>query len=142
MLYAINNVLIYYPGGKVIRKSVTMTMKLRIDGYSFGRMTVGGKEFTSDLIIHRDGRIQDRWWRAQGHNLLPDDITSVLDAGPEKLVIGTGAMGMMSVSESVLDLCEKRVIEVEVYRTAEAVKRFNKAVVAGTTVAACFHLTC
>ena len=121
---------------------LAMTMKLRIDGYSFGRMTVGGKEFTSDLIIHLDGHIQDRWWRAQGHNLLPDDITSVLDAGPEKLVIGTGANGLMSVSESVLDLCENRGIEVEVYRTAEAVKRFNKAVEADRVVSACFHLTC
>ena len=119
-----------------------MTMKLRIDDYSFGRMTIGGKEFTSDLIIHRDGRIQDNWWRTQGHKLIPGDITTVLDAGPEKLVIGTGAMGLMSVSESLLELCEKRGIEVEVYRTAAAVKRFNKAVVAGTTVAACFHLTC
>ena len=63
-----------------------MNMKLRIDGYSFGRMTVGGKEFTSDLIIHRDGRIQDNWWRVQGHRLLSGDIAMVLDAGLEKLV--------------------------------------------------------
>ena len=121
---------------------LAMTMKLRIDEYSFGKMTVGGKEFTSDLIIYQDGRIQGDWWRAQGHHLFPDDITTVLDAGPEKLVIGTGAMGLMSVSESVLDLCEKRGIEVEACRTAVAVKRFNEAAVAGTTVAACFHLTC
>ncbi len=105
-------------------------------------MTVGGMEFTSDLILHPDGHVQDNWWRAQGHSLLPDDITTVLDAAPEKLVIGTGASGMMRVSESVLELCKNRGIEVEVCRTAAAVTRFNEVVKAGTVVAACFHLTC
>jgi hypothetical protein len=117
-------------------------MKLRIDGYSFGRMTVGGREFTTDLILHPDGRIQDNWRREQGHSLLPGDIASVLDAAPGKLVIGTGASGLMSVSESVMELCKKRGIEVEACRTAEAVTRYNEAAEAGTTVAACFHLTC
>ena len=121
---------------------LAMTKKLIIDGYSFGRMTIGGKEFASDLIIYKDGRIKENWWRAQGHHIFPDDITTLLDTRPDKLVIGTGAMGMMSVSESVLELCEKRGIEVEVYRTASAVKRFNKAAKEGKIVAACFHLTC
>ena len=82
---------------------LTMTMKLRIDGYSFGRMTISGKEFTSDLIIYKDGRIKENWWRAQGHHLFPDDIASVIDAAPEMLVIGTGAMGLMKVSEALLN---------------------------------------
>ena len=105
-------------------------------------MTVEGREFTSDLILHPDGSIQDNWWRAQGHSLLPGDITTVLDAAPEKLVIGTGASGMMRVSESMVELCKNRGIEVEVYCTATAVTRFNEAAEAGTVVAACFHLTC
>lgn len=119
-----------------------MMMKLRIDGYSFGRMTVGGREFTSDLILHPDGRIQDHWRRDQGHNLLSDDISTVLNAAPEKLIIGTGASGMMRVTESVVELCKNRGIEVEICRTAKAVTRFNEATEAGTVVAACFHLTC
>ena len=119
-----------------------MIMKLRIDEYSFGRMTVGGREFTADLILHPDGRIQDNWWRAQGHHLLPDDITTVLDAVPEKLVIGTGASGLMQVSERVVERCETRGIEVEACRTDVAVTRFNEEAEAGTAVAACFHLTC
>jgi hypothetical protein len=119
-----------------------MMMKLKIDKYSFGRMTIGGREFTSDLIIHPDGSIEDNWWRAQGHTLHPDDITTVLNTNPEKLVVGTGASGLMRVSQSVTELCEMRGINVEVYRTDTAVTRFNKAVEMGTVVAACFHLTC
>lgn len=117
-------------------------MKLKINGYLFGKMTVGGRAFTSDLIIHPDGRIQDNWRRSQGHNLLLDDIITVLDTVPDKLVIGTGASGMMNVSGQVLELCKNHDIEVDVYNTAEAVERFNEAVEANLVVAACFHLTC
>jgi hypothetical protein len=119
-----------------------MIMKLRIDKYSFGIMTVAGREFKSDLIIHPDGHIQDNWWRAQGHNLIPEDITTVLNAAPAKLLVGTGANGLMSVSESVIQLCEQRGIDVKICRTGEAMTRFNDAVEAGIAVAACFHLTC
>jgi hypothetical protein len=119
-----------------------MTMNLRIGRYSFGRMNVGGREFMSDLIVHPDGRIQDHWRREQGHNLLSNDISKLLDAIPEMLVIGTGASGMMMVSESLVEYCKNRGIEIEIYRTAKAVTRFNEAAEAGKIVAACFHLTC
>jgi len=119
-----------------------MIMELRIDGYSFGKMTVSGREVTSDLILYPDGRIQDDWWREQGHSLLPGDIATMLEAAPEKLIIGTGASGLMRVSESVLELCEEHGIGVEAWRTAEAAERFNEAAEAGLSVAACFHLTC
>jgi len=66
----------------------------------------------------------------------------VLDAPPKKLVIGTGTNGMMKVSERVLELCNSRGVEVEIWPTAKAVKGFNDAVEAGKIVAGCFHLTC
>jgi len=115
---------------------------LRIDHYSFGRMTVGGKEFTSDLIIHPDGRIENNWWRKEGHNLVPEDITGLLEALPDRVIIGTGNSGVMAVSPRVLELCRKRGIEVETLPTKEAVKSFNEAVKENVSLAACFHLTC
>ena len=103
---------------------------------------VGGREFTSDIIIHPGGRIQDNWRRSQGHSLISEDITPVLDVAPEKLVIGTGANGRMKVAESVVELCKNHEIAIEICNTSKAVTRFNKTVEAGITVAACFHLTC
>ena len=117
-------------------------MKLKIDDYSFGRIVIGRREFTSDLILHPDGHIQDNWRRSQGHSLIPEDITTMLDVAPEKLIIGTGANGRMKVVESVVELCKNHGIGVEICNTSTAVTRFNKAVEAGITVAACFHLTC
>ena len=119
-----------------------MSIELKIDSCSFGKMTIGGKEFTSDLIIYKNGRIKDNWWRGQGHHLLPEDITTILDAGPELLVIGTGAMGLMKVSEALLNMCESHGIDVKVSRTPSAVKQFNNAKKEGKIVSACFHLTC
>ncbi len=117
-------------------------MKLRIDHYSFGRMIVGGREFTSDLILYPDGRIQDNWRRSKGHHLTLDDITMVFEAAPRKLILGTGASGMMRVSQNIVEFCNNRGIEVEICRTFTAVTLFNKSVQADTTVAACFHLAC
>jgi hypothetical protein len=117
-------------------------MKIKINKYFFGRMTIAEKKFTSDLIIYADGRIQDNWKRNKGHRLFPDDIAMLIDAAPKKLIIGTGSFGLMKVSESLIDFCKKRGIEVEACRTAEAVKRFNEAAKSGKAVAACFHLTC
>ncbi len=119
-----------------------MKTPARIDGYAFGRMNIAGRQYTSDLIIHADGRIQDGWWRAEGHRLVPGDITAILDDAPARLVIGTGANGLMIVSEGVLASCQKRGIEVEACRTADAVTRYNLATEKGAVVAACFHLTC
>jgi len=115
---------------------------LRIDHYSFGRMTVGGREFTSDLIIHPDGRIVNNWWRKEGHNLVLEDIAGLLESFPNRLIIGTGNSGVMAVEPRVLELCRKRGIEVEALPTKEAVKRFNEAVKGNASLAACFHLTC
>ncbi len=113
-----------------------------IDRYSFGHMTIDGKRYTSDLIIRPDGTIHDRWWRAAGHNLVADDVAELLEARPGVLIVGTGASGMMRVSDEVRHACEGRGIRLEAARTGEAVKRYNEAAAGGTNVGACFHLTC
>lgn len=117
-------------------------MALKIENYSFGKMTIGRKEFTTDLIIHSDGQIKDNWWRNEGHKLVQDDLSDVLDSAPEYLIIGTGAFGMMKVSGPLLAHCKETGIEVVIKRTPAAVKIFNNAFKQDEKVAACFHLTC
>jgi len=117
-------------------------MELLIEGYAFGKITLGGRTFTSDLIVFPDGRIRNDWWREQGHVLVPNDISAVLEAAPRILIVGAGASGMMAVSNAVHERCRERGIRVEVYFTSEAVVRYNEIVSPGATVAACFHLTC
>lgn len=113
-----------------------------IDSYSFGRLSIGKQIFTADLIIYPNGKIKGNWWRNQGHNLILDDIADLIDQRPEMLIVGTGAHGLMRISDNVLKQCQQLGILVEACPTAMAVEKFNAFVTKGKNIAACFHLTC
>ena len=115
-------------------------MSHEIDSYSFGKMVVDGKTYTQDLIIYPDS-IQDSWWREQGHSLAPEDIPHVIKTGPEVLVIGTGANGVLKVPKSTKDHLLEIGIEVIDVPTGRAVTYFNRLKDKKETVGA-FHLTC
>jgi hypothetical protein len=113
---------------------------MKIEQYSFGRITIDGKAYTSDLIIYPD-RIDDSWWRKEGHLLQMDDVKDVLKAKPEVLIIGTGNSGFMKVSDKFIDELKSKGIDVYAAKTQEAVSLFNKISLQKKTVA-CLHLTC
>ena len=115
-------------------------MAPRIEHYTFGRVTIDGKIYTADLIV-LPGRVVPDWWRGNGHRLEPADLEEVLAAGPECLVIGTGASGLMEVPRETLELLEGRGIRAVVEPTADAVAAYNRLCGDGRT-AACLHLTC
>ena len=111
-----------------------------IENYSFGRITINGKTYTSDIIIFPN-RIQSSWWRESGHSLSLKDIEAVLTLKSEVLIIGTGSAGLMEVPSQVADEIRSRGIELIVERTADAVETYNRLCKQRFTVGA-FHLTC
>jgi len=113
---------------------------MRIDSYSFGKITVDGKSFSSDVIIYRD-RVYSPWWRKEGHRLGVADLSEVIKAGPEVLIIGTGASGVMKVPEETISALTAEGIEVRVERTPKAVELFN-SMAGKKIVIAALHLTC
>ena len=113
---------------------------MNIESYSFGRMVIGGKTFQSDLIIYPE-KIDDSWWRKEGHLLQLEDLTAILTAAPEVLIIGTGCMGFMKVPDKLKKELAKRDIELHIAKSARAVEIFNSIHTTKKTVAA-FHLTC
>lgn len=113
---------------------------MKITHYSFGRITVDGNTYTSDLIIFPD-RVEPSWWRKKGHNLSPEDLTDMVNAEPDELIIGTGYSGAMAVSREALRLLKSRGIEVRVQNTGRAVEIFNSAP-GDKKVIAALHLTC
>ncbi|WP_029898624.1 Mth938-like domain-containing protein [Desulfohalovibrio reitneri] len=112
-----------------------------INTYSFGNMKVDGKQARNDVKIIQ-GRVNDDWWRKEGHNCAPEDVKDILQAGPEVLVIGTGANGVMRVDPRLKDELDKRGIELIAQKTGEAYQTFNKLEKEGRDVAGAFHLTC
>ena len=115
-------------------------MSPAIEHYRFGAITVDGQRHTRDLIILPE-HIVAGWWRKEGHALHPDDLTAVFEVAPEVLVVGTGAYGMMRVTEETRRALETAGIRLIAAPTAEAVKTYNE-LREETRVAAALHLTC
>lgn len=113
---------------------------MRIEHYRFGKITIQGKEYTSDVIIYPD-RVDASWWRKEGHYLQKPDLTDIVAAKPELLIVGTGAHGVMTVPESTIAFLESHNIAVLVERTDKAVELFNNQPT-GKKVIAALHLTC
>jgi hypothetical protein len=111
----------------------------RIESYSFGRVTVDGREETADVIVLPE-RIVRNWRRRDGHSLVPEDLDEVLEELPGRLVIGMGANGRLHPDPVTLELLRQRGIQVESLPTDEAVRRFQELDPAAT--AAALHLTC
>lgn len=116
-----------------------------ISSFSFGRMAIHGKVYTSDLIIQPDGTVLDKWRRKSGHYLAGTDIESQLRDELDCIVVGTGVHGLMKLDPRLETHLKEKKIEIHDMPTADAVSRYNH--VMGEKhglirVLACFHLTC
>jgi hypothetical protein len=113
---------------------------MKIDSYSFGRIVINGKTYTSDVIIY-PGRVDAAWWRKEGHLLRIEDLAEALKAEPAVLIIGTGYSGVMHVPRETVDLIAAKGIKVTVERTSKAVLVYNELTDPTTAIAA-LHITC
>ncbi len=113
---------------------------MKVGKYSFGRITINGKAYMSDVIIYPD-RVDSSWWRREGHSLHMEDLTKVIDARPDVIVIGTGFYGVMQVPGTLVHELIAKGIEVHVSTTADAIKLYNDILDSKKAIA-CLHITC
>ncbi|MHC1599593.1 MAG: Mth938-like domain-containing protein [Candidatus Methanospirareceae archaeon] len=111
-----------------------------INSYDFGRIVIDGTVFATDVIIFPD-RVEDNWWRRDGHILHVADIESVVEEKPEVLIVGTGKYGIMKVLSQTREYIESKGIELIVEPTEKACEIYNRISQAKKVVAA-LHLTC
>ena len=112
-----------------------------IERYSFGSINILGKQYTSDLKII-DGQVHPDWRRKSGHTVDVAEITDILSAKPEYLIIGSGSFGMMKLSDQSKQHLIDYGVNVIKERTSTAIHTFNQMYAEGKDVAAAFHLTC
>lgn len=113
----------------------------KIESYRFGAITIDGIEYKSDVVVTPEGVFSD-WWRIEGHKLYFEDIERFLSKSIiDVLVIGTGASGVMKVTEELLKELKARGIEVIVLPSGEACGVYNK-LKDKKRVMGVFHLTC
>ncbi len=111
-----------------------------IDNYRFGQVVVGGKKYTSDVIISPDS-VRSNWRRETGHELCLGDIADIIKENPEVLVVGAGAFGLVKVLPEIEEGLNTRDIELIVENTDKACKTYNRLCTSRKAVAA-LHLTC
>lgn len=114
-----------------------MTMGF-IEDYSFGTITIDGKDYTDDVIL-LGTRVLSGWWRVSGHRVVRDDLKEVIEYGPDIFVIGTGNSGRMRVPSELVESVD---FEVESYPTKKACQRYNELLETDSKVACGLHLTC
>lgn len=114
---------------------------MNIDSYSFGKISVNGMAYGSDLIIYPD-RVDDKWWRKEGHLLQREDLIGVFPLKPAVLIVGQGLPGLMKVDAKVVDYCRENGIELITLPTSQAAQKYNEIKEKEPLVIAALHLTC
>ena len=112
-----------------------------ITEFSFGKIVVNGKTYTNDIKIV-NGQVISEWWRRSGHRVGVEDMTDVLAADPEVVVIGKGSPGLMKSTVSLKDHLASNHIELIEKKTSKAIEIFNGLFQQGRKVAAGFHISC
>jgi hypothetical protein len=112
-----------------------------IDSYSFGKIAVDGKRYTSDIIIFPN-RIKDNWWRKEGHRISIEDLREVFQEKPEILVLGTGYYGFVKVPTEVKEYVKSKGVELIIQSTKDACNTFNSLLKSKKKVVAAMHLVC
>jgi len=108
-----------------------------IESYEFGKYIINGKPFEYDIKII-DG-IVSKW---RDHHMAKTDIVDLIEAKPELIIIGTGAYGVIKVSNKISEYIKCNNIRLLIHKTKEACEEYNKAEKEGIKVAAIFHGTC
>lgn len=111
-----------------------------VDSYSFGRITVDGQSYTSDIIVFPD-RVFSPWWRKEGHTLCLEDLVEIPYKDYDALIVGTGFFGMMKVNTDVKEFMKENGIQLIVEKTKDAVRSYNE-MATHIKLAGAFHLTC
>ena len=120
-------------------------MKPKIDGSSFGSITIDGQKYSHDVLIRLDGRVEKRKKKLSkavygtSHKLSLAEAQHVYQEGSERLIFGTGQGGLASLSQEAADYFVEHACEVVLLPTPKAVRAWNDAQEA---VIGLFHVTC
>src|SRR5262245_55346112 len=123
------------------------TMKPRIDGTSFGSITVEGTLFDHDIIIRPDGRVKKRKKKLSkaiygtSHTISLQEATYVCEqgAGAGRLIVGSGQYGNVALSPEAAAYLKQRNCDVVLLPTPEVIDLWNRT---GGSAIGLFHVTC
>ncbi len=120
-------------------------MKPKIDGTSFGSITIAHEEYDHDVIIRLDGEVKKRKKKLSkalygtSHIMSLAEAQYVYEPGAQRLVIGSGQGGNVTLSDEAQNFFKQMQCEVQLLPTPNAIRVWNEAQGA---VIGLFHVTC
>ena len=120
-------------------------MKPKIDSTEFGSITIGSERIEYDVLIRLSGEVTKRKKKLSKAVYGTSHIVSLAEAeyisekGAERLIVGAGQNGMVTLSAEAADYFTRKGVAVDLAPTPEAIARWNKA---HGSVVGLFHVTC
>ena len=120
-------------------------MRPRIDGTQLGSITIDGADIEHDVLIRLSGEIKKRKKKLSkavfgtSHTISLEEAEYLFEKGADRLIIGSGQNGMVTLSAEANEYFKKKKIRVDLSPTPVAIHRWNKAKGA---VIGLFHVTC
>ena len=120
-------------------------MKPNIDQTTFGSITIEGTDFEHDVIIRLGGQVKKRKKKLSkaiygtSHIVSLDEARQVYEKGAERLIIGTGQEGNVTLSDEANDYFIRKHCHVDLLPTPQAIQTWNEA---NGSVLGMFHVTC
>ncbi len=116
---------------------------MRFEKFSFGSIRIDGETYDYDLVIDR-GEIQKRKKKAskpyrEAFKHTPLSVKENIPWRCSRLVIGTGAEGLLPVMDEVRDEARERKVQLISVPTPEAIAILNRG---GKATNAVLHVTC
>jgi hypothetical protein len=120
-------------------------MKPKIDGTTFGSITIEGRVFNHDVLIRLGGKVKKRkkkLSKAQygtSHILSQAEAEHVFQKGAQRLIVGAGQFGLVELSDEAAAYFEQQGCQVDLMPVKAAIQAWNEA---QGSVLGFFHVTC
>jgi hypothetical protein len=120
-------------------------MKPKIDGTSFGSITIAKEMYDHDVIIRLNGEVKKRKKKLSKALYGTSHIVSLAEAqyvyqpGAQRLIVGSGQGGNVTLSDEAKNFFKQMQCEVQLLPTPQAIRAWNAAEGA---VLGLFHVTC
>lgn len=118
---------------------------MKIDGTSFGEITIDGVSHDYDVVIRLSGEIVKRKKKLSkkfygtSHTISGEEMEFVLEEDCDLLVVGAGQYGEVELSPEAEAMCREAGCKVILEPTPQALKIYNKS--PGHKIGL-FHVTC
>jgi hypothetical protein len=117
---------------------------VKVEDFTFGSIKIDGNLYTKDLWII-DGKIKKRDKSiakskfGTSHKVSRKELKKVVTPKTLRVIIGTGATGLVSLTKKASDYLEDKKIILELFKTGDLV---DKKLEIGSQDSGIIHLTC